>query len=233
MDLSRQSEGPQGDRFVCLWSPCKSTRTFGRVAELQRHYSEQHRSKVLDCMAISCPAKGRKGFTRSDKLSMHLRSHHSMNTLFLCPVSECDAGPLPPDLLWGHLTWHNKYNYPQIRSIAAMCFSCPVQGCTRDFWRGYHFLIHHDIDTRQHEASVILAAGFNPTSGEPICPICNIELEQAHFWSVANTKHLLSHDWESLYKYRREILRAWPRFGLEAKFQHVFEDILPTVDQRR
>lgn len=171
---------------------------------------------------------------------MHLRSHHSRDTPFLCPVSECDAGPLSPDLLWAHLIWHRDIvqfgRKPQIRAIEDMYLSCPVQGCNEKlatylFWQT-HRLIDHDMDSRKRDASAILAAGFNPTSGRPICPVCDVDLEPEHR-SEANSRHFLSHDWNSLYNQRREILRVWPWFIMKADFQDVFEDILPTGDARQ
>jgi len=192
-------------------------------------------------MAVSCPSKGIKGFTRSDKLYLHLRSHHTQNTPFLCPVSECDVGPFPPDLFWVHLNWHNsdvqRVHKSQIRSLEEMCFPCPVQGCNKNiaatFFRQPHHPVFHDLDTRKRDASAILAAGYFPTSGLPICPTCNIEFDRDRYWSDADIKHLLSHGWESLYENRREILRVQPWFGRKAEFQQVFEDILPTVDARQ
>jgi len=206
------------------------------VAELQRHYSTKHvRLEVFDCMAVSCPAKGDKGFTRLDKLSTHLQSHHSKNTPFVCPVSECDAGPFPPDLLWAHLRWHNYKvqcgHKPQIRYLREISFSCPMQGCKRGSHNGSHFRDYHDVDARTRDSSAILAGGWNPTSGLPICPVCNIDFKGGG--SEADANHLLGHGWESLYKHRREILRVWPGFGAKLRFQQVFEDILPPVDARQ
>jgi len=241
VDLSRQIDVPQGDRFVCLWSPCKSTRTFGRVAELERHYDEQHvRSRIFDCMAVDCSAKGVRGFARLNKLSIHLETHHSKNTPFLCPYTQCSAGPFPADLLYVHLKLHNRYTQhdyeSQIELLSVMCFSCPVQGCMEgtSVYRKLHHLYCHNLDARKRDASAILAAGYSPTSALALCPVCNAELPSGQSrWLTnrTNMEHLLSHDWESLYKYRREILRVRPWFGEAREFKQVFEDIMPTVER--
>lgn len=237
-DLVRQTDDPQGYRLVCLWSSCKSSRTFGRVADLQRHYEEQHvRSKVFDCMAVGCPAKGLKGLTRADKLAVHLETHHSKNTPLLCPVPQCSAGPFLPALLFVHLHWHTHdvraQNHVQISCLATMCFPCPVQGCNKNFGQGRHHLEVHDMNTRMREASAILAAGYSPASGLPICPVCNAKLTPVTWLSDFNTQHFLSHDWESLYAHRSDILQVWNNFGTIKDFQQVFEDILPAMHHRR
>lgn len=236
-DLFRQTEDPQDDRFVCLWSPCKSSRTFGRVAELQRHYEEQHvRSKVFDCMAVGCPAKGLKGLTRADKLAVHLETHHSKNTPLLCPAPQCSAGPFLPALLFVHLHWHTRdvraQNHGQLNCLAAMSFPCPVQSCNKNLGQGDHDLEHHNMNTRMRDALAILAAGYSPTSGLPICPVCKDELTPVTWSSDSNTQHFLSHDWESLYAHRSDILKVWILFGTIKDFQQVFEDILPLMHHR-
>ena len=213
-------------------------RTFGRVAELQRHYDEQHvRAMVLDCVAVSCRAKGLKGFARWNKLSDHLKTHCSKNTLCLCPVPQCGAGPFPADLLQVHIGRHKPsfgaHNRTYIKIIKALTKPdalCPVQGCHEDLRRGHELDADHHIDTRKLNAAAILAAGYNPISGKPVCPVCNAQLKNSSL-GEAKIEHFLSHDWELLYRYSREILKVLPGFGTHLAFRPVFADILPTEDR--
>jgi len=237
--LSRHSQDPQGDRYVCLWSPCGSTRTFGRVAELQRHYAQKHiRSKVYECTALGCLARGDKGFTRVDKLRLHVETCHNENTLFFCAIARCHDGPFTPDLLKIHTRNHDPVLRNQYSGEISGLYStvsgqddprCPIVGCEKPI-RHHRSLLRHDLDTRNRNMSAILTAGFNPTSGLLLCPICNADLELG-WWDGSNKKHFLDHEHElgSLYEYRRWILKAWPDFGT----YKVFDDVLPTVDRSR
>lgn len=186
-------------------------------------------------MAVDCPAKGPQAIARKDKLLTHLRTHHSKNTSFLCPAPLCNEGPFPPDLLCVHLNFHvNRDDYSsRLYSLGAMCFSCPVQDCTKSLVRYRHTLNDHDIATRKHNASAILAAGYNPTSGLAVCPICNAELPyRSWLWCEALLNHFKAHDGDSLYTYRREILKVCPQIAGTKVFQPVFEDIMPTVNRK-
>ncbi len=244
IDLRRPFEVPEGDRYVCLWEGCKSRNpTFGREAELQRHYSTQHvRSERFHCLAAVCIARDSKGFARLDKLQEHLRTYHHKDTLFMCPVTECDAGPLPPDLLHIHYHGHsvdikNDADKKWTGYMSCCHNTCPLQGCDKllatRFKEQYfplHRVFHHDRHARSANASAILSAGYNPLSGWPLCPVCMIELENG--WWGSYEEHFSGHEFELLHNHRRDILKIAPYFGERKAFQPVFADIMPTVARR-
>ncbi|KAI9870028.1 MAG: hypothetical protein M1830_004771, partial [Pleopsidium flavum] len=232
----RQSNDPQGDRYVCLWSPCRSKRTFGRVAELQRHYAEQHLSKTYQCTASGCLSRGEKGFARADKLRLHVSTCHNENTPFFCPFDPSHAGPFTPDLLAIHVAHHKHDPFSQYTTfweIFRLFFldyfnrvnQCPIEGCGKTLQ--YHkSLLEHDLDTRNRNMSAILTAGFNATTGLRSCAICHADLELGST-SEFNKKHFVNHEQEfgSLYAYRREIIKVWLGFANDK----VFDDVLPAV----
>ncbi|KAI9873077.1 MAG: hypothetical protein M1830_000856 [Pleopsidium flavum] len=215
----------------------RSRRTFGRVADLERHYAEQHlRSTIYDCTASGCLSRGEKGFARADKLRLHVSTCHNENTPFFCPSPPCHAGPFTPDLLEIHVANHKHDTFSRytpfwqiFRPLFGNYFGganqCPIEGCGR--YIQYHkSLLDHDLDTRNRNMSAIVTAGFNATTGLRSCPICNADLELAYV-SEFNKKHFVNHEQEfgSLYAYRREIFKAWLGFANDK----VFDDVLPAV----
>ncbi|KAI9718456.1 MAG: hypothetical protein M1812_004177 [Candelaria pacifica] len=99
----------QGDRYVCLYEQCPSKRTFGRIAELERHYRKHFPEKTYECTASGCRYRGTKAFYRLDKFKDHVKDNHDADTLFTCPVPQCSVEDLKGFYLALHIRGHELF----------------------------------------------------------------------------------------------------------------------------
>lgn len=242
---------------MCLWTPCRSTRTFGRVADLERHYSDQHvRSRAYRCTALVYSKPCGKVCYRPDKLNHHLKTEHLQETEFSCPIPLCNAGPYTLELLCIHVFSHDKGTIKSSLGPASSCYfftgypsPCPVEDCgekvkdPRDFPR---HLRSHDTNTRDNNREAIRGVGYSEMTGLPLCPICRDSIdtdkegelivfegtgEKEYFYPIG--LHMFRCHWdepEMLHKHRRDILKLDPiPFVFRDLIKNkVFKDVLAT-----
>lgn len=239
---------------MCLWSPCGSSRTFARPAELQRHYVDKHvRPEVYRCTALVHSKPCGREYYRLDKLQYHITTEHSEETEFSCPFNLCEAGPYPADLMYVHVSCHKwaprtfsrqwNMRHFEIRYYLRVC---PVVGCGRKLNYNTNFEGHlrsHDLKTRCNSREAIRGAGYCEVTGHPLCPICRVNIgpesrkaieetgRTIYVWAVQF--HMYQSHWhepEMLHKHRADILRINIDFASEDFIMDkVFKDILPTV----
>lgn len=81
----------------CLELDCLYSGSFRSKWELRRHILSQHPSipKDIKCPAVGC-FKGLQPpqYSRSDKLTSHMRAMHPNPSMFNCPHPDCSQGPL-------------------------------------------------------------------------------------------------------------------------------------------
>ncbi|SLM39711.1 Zinc finger, C2H2-like [Lasallia pustulata] len=234
----------QGDRYVCLWTPCGSSRTFNRPAELQRHYTDKHvRPNVYRCTALVHTKPCSKEYYRLDKLRYHIRTEHPRETEFVCPIPPCNAGPYTFDLLCVHVPSHDPATVRIFLGPAESCYEaknpplvCPVKDCGTkvNYYGSRHHLLSHDTDTRASNQEAIRGAGYSELDGLKLCPICgdSIDIRYTGLGPVGNNwlDHMFQHEPEMLHKHRRDIFKIYPRFASSDPFRNnVFKDVLATV----
>ena len=240
---------------MCLWTPCRSTRTFGRVADLERHYSDQHvRSRAYRCTALVYSKPCGKVCYRPDKLNHHLKTEHLQETEFSCPIPLCNAGPYTFELLCIHVSSHDYGTIKSSLGPARSCYffkgypsPCPVEDCGEKVNSAMSFSRHlrsHDTNTRDNNREAIRGVGYSEMTGLPLCPICGdsidtdkrrerIVIEGTVSILFPTAFHMVRCHWdkpEMLHKHRRDILKLDPIcFVLENFIKNkVFKDVLAT-----
>lgn len=244
---------------MCLWAPCESKKpTFGRPAELQRHYIDKHvRPEVYRCTALVHSKLCGKAYYRTDKFRYHIVTEHPVETEFFCPIDLCEAGPYTFDLLCIHVSNHDTAVTRRTLGLAAPCYysgeyrlSCPVKECDKRLWftRLAGHLSSHDPNTRYCNREAIRGAGYCEITGHPLCPICRVSIDGEHelvyIEETASphnlgpvTFHMYQFHWhepEMLHKHRRDILKIDPFFAHHGRYirDKMFKDILPTVSAK-
>ena len=83
------------EKVPCPFTGCTSS--FGRKAEVDRHFTSIHNVKLIDCDVNNCSRKGENGFARKDHLLEHKRGYHQMSIQRkrLSPIGNTEEDPRP------------------------------------------------------------------------------------------------------------------------------------------
>ncbi|KAH0565855.1 hypothetical protein GP486_000752 [Trichoglossum hirsutum] len=191
----------KGDRFVCLHIGCKSKRTFGRVAELQRHIRKHFPEELFECPIESCKYKGVKAFYRFDKYIHHIRKDHEFEK-FTCPVGGCYFSHTRAELEKhiGSHPWRSRLScHDEISRLGFSWFNyvcrCPIEGCG-DAILGDRILIsdhiaRHPLELRMKSSSMIAQLDYNWRYALYTCPIDGCGTE--HKGRGGFSRHLREH----------------------------------------
>ena len=143
----------------CTYPRCKYEHTFRRQYELDRHVSAKHEiEKRFWCCAAGC-IKGNSApaFSRSDKLTDHIRAMHSRpDARFDCPLLGCqNQDTLYLEELPAHIERAHNGRGLHARSIvnAAGKRTCPLWDC-RKHVAFLQFVPHLSTHTLEELASV-------------------------------------------------------------------------------
>lgn len=210
---SRAKNYQKAHQFKCGFKDCTHEGTFPRNWELQRHIQTKHlraSAGSFVCHAEGCFNKQRRWtFTRSDKLTAHIKANHTRNALFTsCPVNGCDFGKSTLETLGIHLQRaHNACGQGRGVLNASTCKvrKCPLWRCGK-YVRAVKLMEHiaeHAKDEVLTATSrldiegllVTYARGHAPAGHAQLglvitvpCPICHIMSDDmdhfiTHFWN--------------------------------------------------
>ncbi|KAF2237255.1 hypothetical protein EV356DRAFT_564976 [Viridothelium virens] len=213
-------------KLRCDWPGCRSSRTFSRKYELQRHMKKHATGTRYDCPAVGCDHVGAKAPYRADKLYNHCSVKHDPDTLFKCPLVGCEDKQLVPALFILHVLNHSQYaQSPQhigsepsihhLRVSAQRLLCCPLRDCKfnhLDIHDGIYHIRSHDYEDRLEGSTLLARRGYNAFSGNIICPIC--------FEESAETKDFAEHLTLKHMTLDPDHLRTW-RQTVESLYQHV------------
>ena len=153
---SRHHYLPQRD--TGLTRGARSSRTFGREAELTRHQNSLHFPKLqIECFGSGCKLEKRKPFRRADKFSQHLGEAHGWPEpfgTFDCVFPECNSKWLPWNALLDHLKAHDRREMLQTWANYGACrvLLCPIGPCGAhfpNFGQLRHHTEVHDLRSQQ------------------------------------------------------------------------------------
>lgn len=204
-------ESPQ---LKCDFPDCTHEGTFPRTWELRRHMESKHHvgAKRFVCCAERCLNKQSQSpwaFTRSDKLTAHVKATHNRDTIFAaCPIDGCNLGHCTLETLGVHIARAHK-DCEAGRAIlnASSCKvrKCPLWRCgkhvkTRDLQGHVAGHPKHDVLAAtlelNHEGLVVKHAAVSSQQDSAHlglvinvpCPICNTTSDDmdhfvTHFWA--------------------------------------------------
>ena len=200
-------------QLKCDFEGCTHQGTFPRKWELARHIATKHSvgSGSFVCRAEGCFDKQLpRAFTRSDKLTSHIKAVHTRDTVFTsCPVDRCNFGRCTLETLGVHLARAHGQFY-QRGSEVLNASTCKVRKCP--LWRCGKHLKARDlpghvtghakddvlaaIPELEHEGLVVLSTSVSSQQGHTYtgltiavqCPVCNTmsdDIDQfvTHLWS--------------------------------------------------
>jgi hypothetical protein len=207
--LKKRGRRPQLDKyndFKCI--NCEGEITFSRRSDLQRHIRITHSrgaNESFVCRAQGC-FRGQSpwSFTRSDKLTAHIRTtHHQMTVFSQCPIENCNFGPHTLEDVGVHIqrVHHDESNGRAVlNATSCKALRCPIWRC------GKHVsavkLLHHVTTHAKEEIEAAnqslelagLLVQFTPgcdVTIQIVCPLCRIvsaSIEQ--FTAHLLTEHL-------------------------------------------
>jgi hypothetical protein len=193
--LCRQSEEP--NRFKCAYPGCKYRGSFSRVYDLTRHMKKHNKERELRCPVVNCG----RSFHRTDKLRDHLKSkkNHSNDELASCVHPDCDARPMTLDLLKVHSINHKTYRRHAAGCVVASLWKercCPLPSCPHSINHSNmveHIRIHL-LTERKEAQDAIEVSGYNPLTGDIICPLCRRQCQTtSDFEEHLGGEHLANH----------------------------------------
>jgi len=196
------------DLEKCTVDGCKHKRAFSSAYELTRHVQTVHggeSAKRFVCSARGC-FNGRLhwSFTRSDKLTSHIKSTHNYSTIFnTCPVATCAFGPCTLEALGVHIQ-HAHETLEEGRAVlnASPCKTrrCPLWRCGKHLASDKlmaHIQSHASNDleaaksTLETEGFLIESTTQNGISVHVLCPVCRVVTANTiHFMRHLTTDHL-------------------------------------------
>ena len=202
----------KSQQLKCEFQDCTHEGTFPRKWELERHIKARHSvgSGSFVCRAEGCFDKQLpRAFTRSDKLTSHIKAVHTRDTVFTsCPVDRCDFGRCTLETLGVHIARAHK-DWEAGRAVfnASPCKvrKCPLWRCGRHVKSRDlpgHVAKQHAKDDilaaipeLEHEGLVVLSTSDSSQQGHAQsglditvqCPVCNTTSDDvdgfiAHFW---------------------------------------------------
>jgi uncharacterized C2H2 Zn-finger protein len=239
-------------QLKCDFEGCTHRGTFSRESDLRRHTRSKH--PRADAGSFVCRAEGCFNrqlpwtFTRSDKLTSHIKAVHTRDTVFTaCPVSRCDFGRCTLETLGVHLVRGHLHGGSEVLN-ASTCKvrKCPLWHCDKHLKARDlpgHVTGHAKYDVLaaipelEHEGLVVLSTSVSSQQGHTYtgltiavqCPMCNTmsdDIDQfiTHLWS----RHVFlagSGGADHFVAWRSTLIEnapSWQRSGLEA--------ILPWTD---
>lgn len=192
--------------FTCEIARC--SKKFRRHYELKRHEQQCHsHGERYSCTAQGCYSKGsqRHSFTRSDKLTSHIRTCHHSKTVFRCVLC-------PTTMPLEELGLHCRRKHRNDRSVAAILNAtswkrcrCPVFGCRKYILLTSfqsHLATHSQGDVQGAEQSLRDMGYMVMNTNEAnfgnerasitfgiLCPVCGTSCDSCdvfkhHFWSA-------------------------------------------------
>jgi hypothetical protein len=194
-------------QLKCDFEGCTHQGTFPRDWELTRHKAKHNVGPgSFVCRAEGCFNKQMPWtFTRSDKLTSHIKAVHTRDTVFAaCPIINCNLGRCNLETLGVHIERKHK-NWPEGRAVLNAS-TCKVRKCP--LWRCGKSLTARELPghVSEHAKDEVMeaisnlkseglnAAAISGSSGMIItvsCPICDATSDDiggfiAHLW----TSHL-------------------------------------------
>lgn len=200
----------------CQYPGCRSTATFKRKYELNRHM--QKHDKPLPCPVVHCERRDLRPYYRIDKLTDHLRIAHREDEDCLCPVTNCTAVPMTFDLFKLHARNHSYSCFQEYAGIGCPgrvsidARQCAIENCQK--WlpisEMQNHLRSHKGSERLRERTVIEQMGYDAATTKIVCPVplCNHRFrDHAEFAEHVEAVHLTT-DMAHLDKFRQH-MRNW------------------------
>jgi hypothetical protein len=109
LSTSRRQKSKKSQQLKCVLDDCTHEGTFSGNYELERHVKVKHHvgARTFACCAEGCLNKQLQlpwTFTRSDKLTAHIKAIHNRETVFTeCPIKGCDFGKGTLETLGVHI----------------------------------------------------------------------------------------------------------------------------------
>ena len=192
----------------CTVDGCKHNGSFKSAYELSRHVQSVHggeSAKRFACHARGC-FNGHLpwSFTRSDKLTSHIKATHTYNTVFKnCPVATCSFGPCTLEVLGVHIqhTHHApKEGHAVLNATPCKTRKCPLWRCGKHV-AASQLIAHiqcHASDDLEAAKSALETEGFlleastqNGSSVHVVCPVCRaVTADATQFVRHLATEHL-------------------------------------------
>jgi hypothetical protein len=234
----------------CDFEGCTHKGTFRRHWELQRHTKTKHprgSAAPFVCRAEGCFNKRMPWtFTRSDKLTSHIKSTHAQDKVFTaCPVNGCDFGESTLETLGVHI--HRAHKDCEEGRAVLNATTCKVRECP--LWRCRknvkatellrHVAEHEEADvlaatSRLESEGLVVVQPDHAQRGLVItatCPMCNTMSDDIdHFITHLWTNHLFLAGSEGV-----DHFKAWKSTLLHHTFKFIHGDIknlLPWADLR-
>jgi hypothetical protein len=147
LSTSRRPRCKKSQQLDCVFENCTHKGTFSGSYELERHVRVKHHdgTKKFVCNAERCFNKQLRQpwtFTRSDKLTAHIKATHTRDTIFAaCPVTGCAFGRCTLETLGVHITRVHDKRGVSLRYVKDVeegraflnASSCKVRKCP--LWR--------------------------------------------------------------------------------------------------
>lgn len=217
------------DLEKCTVDGCKHKRAFSSAYELTRHVQTVHggeSAKRFVCSARGC-FNGRLhwSFTRSDKLTSHIKSTHNYSTIFnTCPVATCAFGPCTLEALGVHIQ-HAHETLDEGRAVlnATPCKTrkCPLWRCGKHLVAN-QLMAHvqsHSSEDLEAAKSILETEGFliegttqSGISVYVVCPVCRAVTADAiqfirhlatdHLQTSASGGHVHFEKWKAYWRWK-------------------------------
>lgn len=105
-------------KFHCLIPGCR--RAYVNKRDLTRHSKKHTRPFTFDCPAAGCSKTGDHANYLCYKFIEHLRKGHRKPTMWICPVTSCDAQAKDLGLLVEHIRGHDS-DVQGDKVVSAIC----------------------------------------------------------------------------------------------------------------
>lgn len=203
--------------FSCHIPGCRHKGTFTRIWEFNRHILAKHNysAKRFKCGAHGClQGRSPSAFIRSDKLTAHIKSMHTRDTIFTqCPFKDCKFVPSTLEYLGVHISRkHGKHEQScgVLNATTCKTLKCPLWRCRMSVSadKAPSHMRDHDVEDLQAAASTLLSDGFvvvcppivehsAPTKSSfdinVVCPVCKeVNADVKHFVGLLWTSHIFS-----------------------------------------
>jgi hypothetical protein len=209
---TRTRRSQKSRQLKCDFAGCTHDGTFPRTWELKRHRAT-HGVASFACRAEGCFNKQMPWtFTRSDKLTAHIKATHTRDTVFAaCPVTGCAFGRCTLETLGVHIArvhergprWYAKEveeGRAFLNASSCKARKCPLWRCGKHV-KAPELLGHitkhakHDvlaaIPELEHEGLIVHHASDLGLIITVSCPICNTKSDgMDHFINHLWTSHL-------------------------------------------
>jgi hypothetical protein len=217
LSTSRSKTSKKSQQLKCVFANCTHEGTFSGAYELERHVKAKHDvgAKKFVCSAERCSNKQLRQpwtFTRSDKLTAHIKATHTRDTIFAaCPVIGCAFGRCSLEILGVHIARvHEKRGRRYAKEVeegraflnASSCKArkCPLWSCGKHVKAPEllgHITKHAKDDVLaaipelEHEGLIVHHASDLGLIITVSCPICNTKSDgMDHFINHLWTSHL-------------------------------------------